>query len=155
MTNMTVRPDILVDENGRNIAVRNHNEKLALASSRRARFVTGKWLVRDGDLSDLATATARYGISCDPLGCIGHTADGHRIAYVRNQAILEEECRLAIVVISNRNIDRRRCRGPTVIIDRRDLKLHGAHALTFEGAKIRIRRARQVLGNRPWVPSGP
>ncbi len=155
MTANTTQPDILVEEKGRNIGFRNQDGLFAIASARRAKFVAGKWLLRDGDPGTLKQAAARHGLLCDPLGCSGLPVNGLQVAYVLNPAILDEECRRANVIISTLRIDQHRCRGPTVIIDRQALRRYGAHAITFTGKHVQVHRAHQMLGNRPWVRSRP
>ena len=45
---VTPRPDVLVDESGRLLAVRGLDGRLALSSKRVAKFDAGFWLHRDG-----------------------------------------------------------------------------------------------------------
>jgi competence protein ComEC len=91
-------------------------------------------LLADGDERDVSVASDEGGFRCDSLGCIG-TVKGKTVALVRHPAALEEDCRAADIVI----------------VDRRILKAHGAHALYIEGLSIRTETVAASRGDRPWV----
>jgi hypothetical protein len=84
------------------------------------------------------------------LGCIG-TVKGKRVALVRHPGALEEDCRLADIIIAPFTISKRR-RAARVIVDRRKLRAEGAHALYVEGLSIRTLSVLEARGQRPWVP---
>jgi hypothetical protein len=63
----------------------------------------------------------------------------------------EEDCRLADIVIAPFTVGKK-CRAARVIVDRRMLKTHGAHALYIEGLSIRTETVAEARGRRPWVP---
>ena len=44
------------------------------------------------------------------------------------------------------------CRGPRLVIDRRDAWREGAQALWLDEAGVRRATANAVRGDRPWVP---
>lgn len=108
---------------------------------------------------------AADGIRCDDAGCEIERG-GLRIAYVTDGRALAESCATADIVISQRPVYGR-CRGPTRVIDRFDLWRGGVHALWLpDGARddgsnransrrIRVTTARELQGERPWVPSRP
>ena len=83
-----------------------------------------------------------------PVRGIGHvglcTDDG-------DTGALEEDCRLADIVIAPFTIGRK-CRAARVIGDRRMLKAQGAHALYIEGLSIRTETVAAACGRRPWTP---
>jgi competence protein ComEC len=143
------RPDILVDRDGRNLAVRNVDARLVVMSVRRSAFAVEAWLTADGDGATQAEAAARPGLVCDPLGCAGRTGSGLRLAYVRNPAVLLEECVTADILVTPLRIDRRRCRGPTIVLTGAELDgmaysitdgLHGPVAVNSNDGR----------GDRPW-----
>jgi len=72
------------------------------------------------------------------------------VALVREGGALEEDCRVADIVIVPFTIGER-CRAARVIVDRRMLKEKGAHALYIEGLSVRTETVAQARGNRPWV----
>ena len=84
------------------------------------------------------------------LGCIG-TVKGKIVALIRHPAALEEDCRLADIVIAPFSIGKR-CSAARVIVDRHVLKEQGAHALYIEGLLIRTETVVELRGRRPWVP---
>jgi competence protein ComEC len=72
---------------------------------------------------------------CDSLGCIG-VVKGKTVALIRHPGALEEDCRVADIVIAPFTISTK-CRAARVMVDRRMLKAKGAHALYIEGLSIR------------------
>jgi competence protein ComEC len=76
---------------------------------------------------------------------------GKTVALIRHPGALEEDCRLADIVIAPFTIGKK-CRAARVIVDRRVLKAEGAHALYIEGLSIRTETVASARGRRPWVP---
>jgi hypothetical protein len=66
-------------------------------------------------------------------------------------AALEEDCRRAHIVIAPFTVGKK-CRAARVIVDRRMLRAHGAHALYIDGLSIRTVTVAAARGRRPWVP---
>jgi len=46
-----------------------------------------------------------------------------------------------------------RCRGPRLVIDRRDAWREGAQALWLEETGVRRESSNAARGDRPWVPN--
>ena len=86
----------------------------------------------------------------DLLGCIG-VVKGKTVALIRDPGALEEDCRLADIVIAPFTVGKK-CRTARVIVDRHMLKANGAHALYIEGLSIRTETVAAARGHRPWVP---
>ena len=82
--------------------------------------------------------------------CIG-TVKGKIVALIRHEGAVEEDCRIADIVIAPFTIGQR-CRAARVIVDRRVLRTQGAHALYIEGLSIRTETVAASRGHRPWVP---
>ena len=76
---------------------------------------------------------------------------GKTVALIRHPGALEEDCRLADIVIAPFTVGKK-CRAARVIVDRRMLKAEGAHALYIEGLSIRTETVAAARGQRPWVP---
>jgi competence protein ComEC len=108
------------------------------------------WLLTDGDDRDAAAAQGEGVFRCDLLGCIGKVK-GKTAALIRHPAALEDDCRIADIVIAPFTIGKK-CRAARVIVDRRVLKAEGAHALYIEGLSIRTETVAEARGRRPWVP---
>jgi competence protein ComEC len=87
---------------------------------------------------------------CDSLGCIG-VVKGKTVALIRHPGALEEDCRVADIVIAPFTISRK-CRAARVMVDRRMLKAKGAHALY--GQRQSPQRAGKGPGRR-IEPSSP
>jgi competence protein ComEC len=73
------------------------------------------------------------------------------VALVRHLGALEEDCRVADIVVAPFTVGAK-CRAARVIVDRRALKAHGAHALYIGGLSIRTATVAAARGHRPWVP---
>ena len=144
------RPDVLIERNGETAALRSETGNLVFPPATAASYSVDNWLLADGDDRDAAAAGADSAFRCDPLGCIG-TVKGKRVALIRHPGALEEDCRLADIVIAPFTIGKK-CRAARVIVDRRMLKSEGAHALYIEGLSIRTVSVAAARGRRPWVP---
>lgn len=142
-------PDVLVEREGKALALRTEDGRLALPPATRASYSVDNWLLADGDWRDAKAASAESPFVCDPLGCIGKIKD-KTIAFVRHPAALEDDCRLADIVIAPFSVGRASERA-RVVIDRRALLKEGAHALYFDGLSIRAESVAMARGRRPWV----
>lgn len=143
------RPDILIERQGKSIALRAEDGRLSLPPDTRANYSAEMWLAADGDGRRVAEAadTPRF-YRCDALGCIG-TVKGKVVALVRHIAALEEDCREADIVVVPFSVGDR-CAGKTVI-DRRALTSAGAHALYVGSGASETETVSDVRGDRPWV----
>lgn len=148
-------PDILIAEDGRAMAVRGADGGLHVAAGRTA-MARASWLLRDGEEVALAWPASGEGderLSCDPFGCVV-AARGQVVALTRHARALEEDCRVATVVIASFTL-LRPCNGPSLVIDRRALSRDGAHALWLDNDGVRIESVRAARGERPWVARAP
>ena len=143
------RPDVLIDRDGETAALRSEGGSLIFPPATAAGYSVDNWLLTDGDGRDAGTASSDA-FKCDLLGCIG-TVKGKIVALIRHPAALEEDCRLADIVIAPFTIGKR-CAAARVIVDRHMLKEQGAHALYIEGLSIRTETVAELRGRRPWVP---
>jgi competence protein ComEC len=152
------RPDLLINEDGSLIAVREaESGRLLLSQDRSDRFSAELWLRRDGqadaELFPRAGDLARGGVACDALGCL-YEKDGMIAALLSDNRGLPEDCARAALVVSLSPI-RIDCRGPDgrrrATIDRFDLWREGAHAVWLSDAGIRIVSVQDRRGRRPWV----
>ena len=74
-----------------------------------------------------------------------------RVALVSDDRRLAEACGSADIVLST--VDAQgRCRGPRLVIDRRDAWREGAQALWLDETGVRRETANAPRGDRPWVP---
>jgi competence protein ComEC len=79
---------------------------------------------------------------------------GKTVAFIRHPSALEEDCRIADIVIVPFSVGRH-CSHARVVVDRRMLWSEGAHALYIEGLSIRTESVAQARGQRPWVLARP
>ncbi|MSO92136.1 MAG: ComEC family competence protein [Rhodospirillales bacterium] len=147
-------PHILIDGEGKLLAVRTEAGGLSLSSAKARRLNRETWLRRAG-LEEPAPAWPADGTSadgrlaCDAQGCL-YRDHGRTVALVKHAAALPEDCRVAEVVVSVVPV-RKSCPGPRVVIDRFDLWRNGAHALWLSPAGVRIESVNGERGARPWV----
>ena len=144
------RPDILIEREGATAALRSESGNLVFPPATAASYSVDNWLLADGDDRDATAAADESIFRCDTLGCIG-TVKGKTVALIRDAGALEEDCRLADIVIAPFTVGKK-CRAARVIVDRRMLKAEGAHALYIEGLSIRTETVAAARGHRPWVP---
>lgn len=144
------RPDILIEREGATAALRAESGNLVFPPATAAGYSVDNWLLADGDDRDASAAADENAFRCDTLGCIG-MVKGKTVALIRDPGALEEDCRLADIVIAPFTVGKK-CRAARVIVDRRALKSEGAHALYIEGLSIRTETVAASRGHRPWVP---
>jgi competence protein ComEC len=147
------RPDILIDREGKTVALRDEGNNLVLPPAARSDYSTENWLLADGDDRDVTAAASANVFRCDNAGCIGKVK-GKTVALVRHPSALEEDCRLADIVVAPFSVTKS-CRAARVVVDRKMLKEHGAYALYIEGLSIRSETVAEARGTRPWVPEHP
>ncbi len=148
-------PDILIDDRGITVAVRGADGRYAIVNGKGETFVVENWLRADGDGRAAGAADLTAGVACDPLGCVvPFGQDGATVAVAGSIAALEEDCRMAAVVVS-------RFPAPSgcgaFVIDREDVDRHGAHALYATGSDAAGRPAFRVTTaygsvRRPFMP---
>jgi competence protein ComEC len=144
------RPDVLIERNGETAALRSEAGSLVFPPATAANYSAENWLLADGDEREVANATDESVFRCDTLGCIG-AVKGKTVALIRHPGALEEDCRIADIVIAPFTIGKK-CRAARVIVDRRMLRAEGAHALYVEGLSIRTETVAAARGKRPWTP---
>ena len=152
-------PDLLIDGRGRVMAVRADDGNLVLSSVRAAKFETGFWLRQDGKSGEVSAQPTnnwqqgwvgeKKSLKCDISGCI-YTTGPYRIALVKQQAALVEDCWSADLVISLTPV-RKTCPAPLGTIDWFDLWRNGSHAVWAGEEGLKIVSVNESRGNRPWV----
>lgn len=148
-------PDVLVDAEGKLMAVRTASGTLAVSSLKVNRFGRRMWLNRYGQGAEPVPwpkrgYSADGSLVCDALGCVYRADDGRLVAIARTAEAVDEDCRTADVVVSTVPI-RSPCPAPETTIDRFDLWREGAHALWLEDGQVRVESVNARRGDRPWV----
>jgi len=148
-------PDLLMSEDGRVLGLRDERGVVHVASARTDRFVADAWARRSGQ-----EGAKRWTVSADEqaagLGCSTGLCRWRkgpwRVALVSDERRLAEACGSADIVLST--VDAQgRCRGPRLVIDRRDAWRDGAQALWLDELGMRRETANARRGDRPWVPN--
>jgi competence protein ComEC len=150
-------PDLLVSSDGRLTAIRTEEGRLLLSHSA-TNLVSETWVARGGGAEPGSFASAAAApdsaLTCDGEGCV-YRAAGQLVALSRTRRALEDDCRLATVLIATIPL-RRTCPSPRLVIDRFDLWRNGAYALWLAGGRIEAVSDRQRRGLRPWsLPPEP
>jgi len=150
-------PDLLMSEDGRVLGLRDQHGTVQVASARLDRFIANTWARRSGQ-EGAQKWTASADEQAAGLGC--HTGlcrwrkGPWRVALVSDERRLAEACGSADIVLST--VDAQgRCRGPRVVIDRRDAWREGAQALWLDETGVRRETTNTARGDRPWVPNSP
>ena len=145
------RPDVMIERDGRNVALRTAEGTLALPPATRANYSVDNWLLADGEERDAEEVAASSPFRCDLLGCIGKV-ECKTVAVIRHPAALEVDCHIADIVIAPFSVGKGCETAARVVIDRRVLQAEGAHAIYIEGLSIRSESVAATRGRRPWVP---
>ncbi len=150
-------PDLLMSEDGRVLGLRDDRGVVHVASARTDRFVTEAWARRsaqEGARRWTASASEEAaGLGCQSGLCRWRKGPW-RIALVSDDRRLGEACANADIVLSTVDAQAR-CRGPRLVIDRRDAWRDGAHALWLDEFGVRRETTNAQRGDRPWVPNSP
>ncbi|MGE3146655.1 MAG: ComEC/Rec2 family competence protein, partial [Pseudorhodoplanes sp.] len=141
------QPDILVAQDGRMVAVRGRDGRLAVMQSRGDDFALRNWLAADADGRQPKDASLSHAVRCDEAGCVAQTADGARVALARSAEAVAEDCVRAELVVTARAAPPQ-CRA--MLIDRDLLRERGAIALRRDGDRFVWSAARPPGEYRPW-----
>jgi competence protein ComEC len=148
-------PDLLMSEDGRVLGLRDQRGTVHVASARLDRFIADTWARRSGqEGAKKWTASAEEqaaGLGCQ-TGLCRWRKGPWRVALVSDDRRLAEACGSADIVLST--VDALgRCRGPRLVIDRRDAWHDGAQALWLDESGVRRLTTAAARGDRPWVPN--
>jgi competence protein ComEC len=145
---MATPPDLLIARDGRTVAVRVADGRLALVRHVTDDFAAADWLRRSGDAREPDDAIGGPGVTCDVYGCLARSRDGTLIAIDERADALAEDCANAAIVISMVPA-KHLCSGPKLVIDRFDVARAGGYAVWL-GENIRIETVEGLRGRRPW-----
>jgi competence protein ComEC len=140
------RPDVLVEAEGRVVAVRGADGRLSILDARRSRIAAENWLAADGDGRKLTPELAA-GFVCDRTQCKARLSDGSTVVVMREQGLLSEGCREATLVVT-RFEGATDCAAP--IVDLRMLATTGALSIRRVDGNWIADPARSPIGDRPW-----
>jgi len=144
-------PDVLIDRDVKNVAVRDAEGRLTVVSGRRAKFTAEEWPERDGDarpVSESARA-GREGVwDCADGICVAETG-GRRVAYMERKGDARAACGQGFAVLVAARAINPCADGLTV--SPRDTDRNGAMTLIFEGDGVVADTVRDRIGVRPWT----
>ncbi len=148
-------PDLLMSEDGRVLGLRDQVGVVHIASARTDRFVSDAWARRSGQEGarkwTVSAQEEASGLGCQSGLCRWRKGPW-RVAMVSDERRLADACASADIVLST--VDAQgRCRGPRLVIDRRDAWREGAQALWLDESGVRRETANARRGDRPWVPN--
>jgi competence protein ComEC len=148
----TPLPEVLVAADGRAIAVRGADGRLAIHRTGSDAFTIREWLAADGDARLPGDPALREGFKCDANGCVARLADGKLVALVLTPDAFEEDCVRAALVVTAREAPPH-C--AATAIDRKVSRASGALALTRAGDRWDMQAARPPGQDRPWARVAP
>jgi competence protein ComEC len=147
-------PDLLMSEDGRVLGMRDEQGTVHVASARTDRFISDAWARRIGQEGatkwTVSADQQAAGIGCN-TGLCSWRKGPWKVAMVSDDRRLAEACARADIVLST--VDAKGiCRGPRLVLDRRDAWREGAQALWLDETGVRRATANAWRGDRPWVP---
>jgi competence protein ComEC len=145
-------PDALIGRDGRIIAVRAVDGRLAAIKANGAAYEFGRWLEHDGDRRKPDAAWSKAPFRCDLDGCTARL--GQRlVAIPRSPAALVDDCvHASVLVISFPKPPS--CRTDAVVLDYKTLNRAGTHAIyRMPDGSLKLENVEEFRGNRPWTLS--
>lgn len=153
LTSVGTKPDILIDRDGKVIAVRADDGALAAIPGRAGNYSLERWLAADGDSREAKVSRDSRTFYCDARGCVARLR-GVRLSVAHHGAALAQDCKLADIVITPLTL-RSPCPAPKVVVTHAHLQAQGAHAIYVEGDEkdpsFRVVTAAAKRGARPWT----
>lgn len=140
-------PDVLIEESGRNVAVRGEDGFYTLAAAT-PRFDTGFWLERDGDSRPPPDA---LNPDCTENACawtVRRNARIYRVVWLKEASAASRHCANADVIVASAWLPE--CTGPALVIDGSALRRAGAYALTLSETGIAVETVGASRGRRLW-----
>jgi competence protein ComEC len=145
-------PDVFIASDGRIVAARGGDGRLAVIKTGTDSFAIREWLAADGDARIPADASLSEGTKCDALGCVARLKDGSFIALALSAEAFEDDCRRAAVVVTPGN-------GPAscaaISSDRQSRIRTGAVTLRQAADAFAVTPTRPQGYDRPWSPAMP
>lgn len=143
----TPQPDILVSQDGRNVAVRGKDGRLRVMQTGGDTFMLREWLAADADGRLPGDPSISEGVSCDDEGCVTAGYDGKLVALTLKPEAMPDDCARAVLIVTNRQPPPD-C--AAMVIGRDMMRQHGTLALraTSQGYVMTSNKPGGV--DRPW-----
>lgn len=150
----TPRPDLWVDAEATTVAVRGKDGALAVMGDRDRgvanRFAVEQWLSADGARARLDDKALTAAAACDRLGCTLPLPDGRLVALSRDRDSMEDDCRLAAVLVTP-FAPPHDCAATVIHRDAR-VSVGGTAGTLKPDGSLALITARPARGTRPWEP---
>jgi len=132
------KPNILISEDGKTIAVVQQNGMLAVSGARAGKFEIKVWRQALGLHEEKPKLTSKQSahmnaFKCDHFGCF-YEAPHLTVAHIRHPSAFYEDCRRADIIVSELSAPPF-CDKRAIVIDRSALKARGAHAIYLKTQK--------------------
>ncbi len=141
-------PDLLIDREAKNVAVRALDGRVIVMKAR-SKYSANTWSRRGGQGVEYQQPEDGEVFNCDILGCVFSEEGGPIIAYVSDGRAFQDECADADILISDEPVPGN-CRSPKIIVDQFDVRRDGAYAIWLDEGNYRILTASEARGDRPW-----
>lgn len=149
------KPDVLVTDDGRHVAVRTPDGGLALLRDRAGDYVREQMAELAGWEGEATAIAALPGAQCSPEFCrmkVGDGKDAATLLMARGQLLvpwhdLKAACAGADIVIAERTLPEA-CRPRWIKLDRREMRRSGGAAILL--ADRRLIRSRDPHDEHPW-----
>tara|TARA_R110000868_G_scaffold1132_11_gene8673 strand:+ start:180 stop:2405 length:2226 start_codon:yes stop_codon:yes gene_type:complete len=156
--NSGTKPALLIDRDGKLVALRGADDTLRLSSARPA-YTAEAWLRHNGDHRAPKEAASKEFRTCDVLGCIMRAEGNVLVALPTSLDAMRDDCTRADVIVTSIGMPRtlRRSCKSRLVVDRFDLWRNGAIAFTIPAGEVsnpenwERQTARDMRGDRPWV----
>ncbi|MDD3288583.1 MAG: ComEC/Rec2 family competence protein [Alphaproteobacteria bacterium] len=152
LTFMSPRPSILISPDGHEIGWKNNASlRLTIISDEKPDdFLAEYWSHLLGSGKDnLEFTNSNPDLNCDDMGCVWK-GGAQTIAWVKDPAIMNEECAMNHALIINPQSDLVCPGGTPAVISRATIKERGAQAIYINGDALRIKSERNGEALRPW-----
>jgi competence protein ComEC len=138
------RADLVVPPDGRGLAYRGIDGRLAILGTGAGDFAVAQWLAADADGRSPDDASLGLAGRCDASGCVGPLGGGGWVALAKAPSAFEEDCQRATILVTPL-IAPDWCK-PALLIDRRSLAGTGAVALSLQPVAPGDRAPRPAQG---------
>lgn len=148
-------PDLLVTGDGRHLAVRDSDGRVALLRSRTGDYMRDLLAERSGERDPLVDLDTVSGARCGPDMCLVSLERGGRTwrvaatrsAYRLSQAAFAETCRAVDIVVSDRHLPRN-CKPHWLKLDKGFLSRTGGLAISLSGPQVET--VFEARDDHPW-----
>ncbi len=144
-----VPPDMFVSADGKRVAARLDDGKMAMIKGRADTVTAQAWAraaIEQGymDKQDIP-------MQCDRKGCVLHV-NGRTISVLKDADALADDCALSDIVIINHPAASTSCTS-ALVVDKTLLDKGGSASIFLQHEKIFLRQTRAEQGVRPWSAS--